>query len=79
MIEAYFQTKNAETKQPIRILRLPEVIERVGLKRASIYLHMAQGSFPKQISLGTRAVGWLEHEIDAWIIARVGARTRSDG
>jgi prophage regulatory protein len=43
-----------------RILRLPEVKSRVGLCRASIYNHMAQGSFPKPISLGLRAVGWLE-------------------
>ena len=56
------------------ILRLPEVMQRVGLKRASIYLHMAQGKFPKQIHLGDRAVGWLEPEIDAWLAVRVHAR-----
>ncbi len=54
-----------------RILRLPEVIARVGLKRASIYAYIAHGSFPQQVSLGERAVGWLEKEIDAWIAARV--------
>jgi prophage regulatory protein len=54
-----------------RILRLPEVIHRIGLKRASIYAHMTQGTFPKQIAIGIRAVGWLEHEIDAWLQARV--------
>jgi prophage regulatory protein len=47
---------------------------RVGLKRASIYQHMATGMFPKQIALGIRAVGWLESEIDAWLTARVQAR-----
>ncbi|MDR3449713.1 MAG: AlpA family transcriptional regulator, partial [Alphaproteobacteria bacterium] len=52
---------------PINILRLPDVIKRVGLKRAAIYLHIAQGSFPKQISIGPRAVGWIESEIDAWL------------
>jgi len=55
----------------LRILRLPDVIARVGLKRASIYLHIGKGTFPKPISLGPRAVGWLEHEIDAWLAARV--------
>ncbi len=55
----------------LRILRLPDVIARVGLKRASIYLHIGKGIFPKPISLGPRAVGWLEHEIDAWLTARV--------
>ena len=62
-----------EAKQPIRILRLPEVMDRIGLCRASIYLHMARGSFPKQISLGPRAVGWLEHEVDAWLVGRIKA------
>jgi len=55
----------------IHILRLPEVINRVGLKRAAIYQRITQNTFPKQISLGARAVGWLEHEIDAWLEARV--------
>lgn len=61
-------------EKPTRILRLPEVITRVGLKRASIYLHMAAGSFPKQIPLGPRAVGWLESEIDSWLASRIKTR-----
>ena len=60
-----------ETKQPIRILRLPDVMDRVGICRALIYRRMTAGTFPKQISLAPRAVGWLEHEIDAWLMARV--------
>ena len=58
----------------IHILRLPEVMKRVGICRASIYQHMAAGVFPKSISLGARAVGWLEHEIDAWLVAKIQAR-----
>ena len=57
-----------------RILRLPEVMNRVGLCRASIYQHMHEGAFPKQITLGVRAVGWLEHEVAAWLMTRVHAR-----
>ena len=57
-----------------RILRLPEVMNRVGLCRASIYQHMNQGSFPKTISLGARAVGWVESEIDAWVQERIQGR-----
>ena len=63
-----------ETPPPIRILRLPEVMERVGLKRASIYQQMAEGSFPKQVSLGARAVGWVESEVDAWVVGRIVMR-----
>ncbi len=65
----------AITAPPARILRLPEVIIRVGLRRASIYQHMAAGSFPKQIALGIRAVGWLESEIDEWLAVRINARS----
>jgi prophage regulatory protein len=59
---------------PIRILRLPEVMKRVGLKHSAIYDYMSQGSFPKQIRLGGNAVGWLEHEIEEWIACRIRAR-----
>jgi len=49
------------------ILRLPAVKARTGLSRSTIYLRVANDEFPKPISLGGRAVGWLESEIDAWL------------
>jgi prophage regulatory protein len=57
-----------------RVLRLPEVMTRVGLSRSTIYLRMNQGTFPKAISLGARACGWVESEIDAWLKFRMQAR-----
>ena len=54
-----------------RILRLPIVEDITGWKRSSIYAGMAEGTFPAQIPLGARAVGWDEAEIDAWIEARI--------
>lgn len=67
------------TKTPpaLKILRLPEVIARVGLKRASIYHHISEGRFPKPVPLGPRAVGWLEHEIDEWLRQRLKSRDAS--
>ena len=53
------------------ILRLPEVKTRTGLSRSTIYLQITNGKFPKQISLGSRAVGWLETEVEAWLAARI--------
>lgn len=49
------------------ILRLPTVKARTGLSRSTIYLRMSQGEFPKPVSLGRRAVGWVETEIDDWL------------
>ncbi len=53
------------------LLRLPQVRARVGLSRSEIYRRMALGEFPKSISLGVRAVGWVEDEIAAYIEARI--------
>lgn len=56
-----------------RILRLPLVRERTGLSRSGIYLRISEGRFPKPISLGKRAVGWLESEIAEWLNRRIEA------
>jgi prophage regulatory protein len=53
------------------ILRLPTVKSRTGLSRSSIYLRVSQGMFPKQVSLGGRAVGWLESEVEDWLRQQV--------
>ena len=53
------------------ILRRPEVEARTGLSRSTIYLKIAQGTFPKSISLGPRAVGWLATEVEAWLLQQV--------
>jgi len=61
----------------MKIMRLGEVMNITGLGRSSIYKLMAEGLFPKSIPLAARSVGWLEQEIDDWILARVAARNRS--
>ena len=53
-------------KAPTRLLRLPEVMARVGLKRSSIYQRMSEGRFPKSRSLGPKCAVWVEVEIEAW-------------
>ena len=59
------------------IQRLPIVKARTGLSRSTIYSRGAEGSFPKPVSLGARAVGWLESEIDSWLSSRVEASRRA--
>ena len=50
-----------------KINRLPAVIDKTGLSRSSIYLRMSKGEFPQSISLGDRAIGWLEADIEQWL------------
>ncbi|USE81132.1 AlpA family phage regulatory protein [Cupriavidus gilardii] len=59
-----------------RILRLPEVQQRIGLSRSSIYARIQEGSFPRPIKLG-HASGWIETEVHAWIVRQIEqTRTR---
>ena len=58
----------------MKVMRLPEVIEKTGLKRTSVYKLIGEGKFPKPINLGNRCVGWVSEEIDAWIMERIKCR-----
>ena len=55
----------------LRILRRKEVEAIVGLSRSSIYELIARKQFPAPIKLGLRSVGWLRHEVVAWLEAQV--------
>ena len=62
---------NHKTQQVPSILRRPQVEQRTGLSRSSLYQHIKDGEFPAPVSIGLRAVGWLESEVSDWITARV--------
>jgi len=61
-----------------KILRLRPMLSRTGLSRSMAYELIGKDQFPKPISLGTRAVGWLESEIDRWIAERIEASRKSN-
>lgn len=60
-----------------RLIRIKEVIERVGIGRSTIYDWMNPRSprfdstFPKPIKLGSNSIAWLEYDIDSWILSKV--------
>ena len=58
----------------MRIIRLKDVMDCTGLGRSTIYKYISEGSFPNSVSLGDRAVGWVESEVMSWIMARIEAR-----
>lgn len=55
-------------------LRKKEVLHRVKLSDSQIARLEKSGNFPKRVQLGPKVVGWPEHEIDAWMTARMDAR-----
>ena len=60
------------------ILRLPAIKTSTGLSRSTIYLRIAQGVFPKPVSLGGRAVGWPASEVAALNAARISGKSNSE-
>lgn len=65
----------ANTKaQAPRLIRRPEVLERVGLSSSTLYEMTAAGEFPAPIPIGRQAVAWLDSEVDAWIKQRIELR-----
>jgi prophage regulatory protein len=72
-----FNKAQGGTDMATTILRLPDVKARTGLSRSTIYLYMNEGTFPESVSLGVRAIGWLESEIDKWVTERIEASRKA--
>jgi prophage regulatory protein len=54
-----------------KITRVPEILEQLGISRSTLFrFEKYDSTFPKKIKIGPRAMGWLEPEIDAWILSR---------
>lgn len=68
----HFAEGSNEAK-PVRLIRLKEVMARVGMSRSTIYRRMHDGSFPRGHQIGEAMVAWTEGEIDAWITGILGA------
>jgi prophage regulatory protein len=51
---------------PDRILRLRTVLNRTGLCRSTLYRKIGNGTFPSQVQLSVRCVGWRETDIEQW-------------
>lgn len=58
----------------MRLIRLKEVKHATGLGRSTIYKYIEDGNFPKSVSLGERAVAWVESEVLGWVKAKIEAR-----
>ena len=67
-----------------RLIRLPEVLSRTGYGRVTIYRKMEHGSFPSSVKLDgppidpnafdSRAIAWIEDEVEQWIDSRIEER-----
>ncbi|HHY6383430.1 TPA: helix-turn-helix transcriptional regulator [Salmonella enterica] len=54
----------------IRIIKVPEALERCAMSRASLYRMLQRNEFPRQVRIGIRSVGFYEHEVNQWLADR---------
>lgn len=60
----------------MKILRIRDICQKIGIGRSTVYDWINpkspryDASFPKRLRLGKQSVGWLESEIDDWILQR---------
>ena len=52
----------------LRLLRIGDVCDKVGLGKTTMYAMVAKGTFPAPRQIGQQAVAWIEGEVDAWIL-----------
>jgi prophage regulatory protein len=65
----------ADPAKPIRLLRIQQVLELVGLKKATVYELQRTGQFPRSVKITSRAVGWVEEEVQQWLAERRNRRS----
>lgn len=62
----------------MKILRKPEVLDRTGWSNPTLYNKINDGLFPPGFSIGKRAVGWLDTEVDKYILAMVAGESADE-
>lgn len=58
---------------PDSLMRLPEVLRAIGIKKSALYSWVAAGTFPAPVKLGARAVAWRRSQVMEFINSRVEA------
>jgi len=58
-----------------RYARMPEVVQRTGLSRATIYRKMDRGEFPQSVRLSANVIAWYERDLQGWLSNPMGWST----
>ena len=67
-----------QATHPSRFCRLPEVIEKTGLARSTIYALIKKHEFPAQVKLTSHSSGWNFDHVLAWMDERIAASAAAD-
>lgn len=56
-----------------QLIRLPDVMAKVGIKRSTVWQFVKDGKLPKPIKLSAKITVWRASEIDAYIAEKIEA------
>lgn len=62
-------TSSGLIKNPL--IKLPAVLTETQTSRSFVYAGVKNGTFPKPLKIGKRAVAWTTESIDTWITAKI--------
>ncbi len=65
-----------ESKSTKRLLRIPEVLDRVAMSRSTWLRAVKAGTAPAPLKISPGVAVWTESQIDSWIDSRVGEASR---
>ncbi|SFO33406.1 AlpA family transcriptional regulator [Sphingomonas sp. OK281] len=55
------------SEKPDSIIRIAEVRRRTGLTWSTLYRKVSAGTFPGNVRISLRCVGWRELDVEAWL------------
>ena len=62
-----------------KIIRVPEVLSKSGISRSTLARFVKYDkNFPRPFKIGERSTGFLESEVDQWILGRRAEASRTD-
>ncbi|WP_436357922.1 helix-turn-helix transcriptional regulator [Brevundimonas sp. CEF1] len=66
------RARNGMTEPPLRhrLIRISEVLTRVGVARSTLYRWIQEGFFPRQSRISHRVAVWLEADVEEWILSK---------
>lgn len=60
-------TKETKPEKSDFLLRIPEVLQKVNISRATLDKLRRAGKFPPGVKLAPKTIAWRASEIDAWL------------
>ena len=61
-----------------KILRYWAVLDKSGEGRSTLYMKISNGLWTRPVRIGSRAVGWPDHEVDAILSARIAGKSDTE-